>query len=294
MPNIAIVWDFDGTLSPQDSTTKVIDILQGDQSGSQFWNYVKNLRGDQRKPKWEHVLASDAPIWMYALSRIAFQKGVPLNAEFFRKFMVPQISLYKDVPYFLRKLRLLQDTRSFKDVNLKIHFFIVTAGLKDLVELMFPRGLITWTFGCRYEIVAYKGSEDAPESVPVFCMDETMKPRSLSEISKGSFKDETKTVNAKVSSKDLWAPFRNMIYVGDGDTDVPARSLVRSYGGLGVAVFDPGRSKSDVDKRLKNMRLDKRADLVTEADYSEGSELFNYLSTRCTQICQRYRAEKTL
>jgi hypothetical protein len=100
MPNIAIVWDFDGTLSPQDSTTKVIDILQGDQSGSQFWNYVKNLRGDQRKPKWEHVLASDAPIWMYALSRIAFQKGVPLNAEFFRKFMVPQISLYKDVPYF--------------------------------------------------------------------------------------------------------------------------------------------------------------------------------------------------
>ena len=72
MPNIAIVWDFDGTLTPQDSTTKVVEIFQAGQSGNDFWKTVKRLRGDDRRPEWRHVLASDAPIWMYALSRIAF------------------------------------------------------------------------------------------------------------------------------------------------------------------------------------------------------------------------------
>jgi hypothetical protein len=111
MPNIAIVWDFDGTLTPQDTTTKVVEILQTGQSGNEFWKTVKSLRGDQRKPKWEHVLASDAPIWMYALSRIAFAKHVPLNAEFFANFVKPHISLYDRVPAFLRKLKLMEEIR---------------------------------------------------------------------------------------------------------------------------------------------------------------------------------------
>src|SRR5579862_7830041 len=110
MPNIAVVWDFDGTLTPIDSTTKVVEVIQGDRTGADFWRYVKSLRGDETRPKWEHVLASDAPIWMYALSRIAFDKGVPLNAQFFREFVLPHIALYDGVSAFLRKLKLLEET----------------------------------------------------------------------------------------------------------------------------------------------------------------------------------------
>lgn len=294
MPNIAVVWDFDGTLTPFDSTTKVVEILQEGQTGDEFWKYVKGLRGDNRKPKWEHVLASDAPIWMYALSRIAFKKKVPLNAEFFGKFIKPHIALYDRVPSFLRKLKLLEETSRFKSVDLKVHFFIITAGLKDLVELSLPQDLITWTFGCRYEIIASEGKKDEPESVPAFCMDETMKTRSLFEISKGSFEDKDRSVNRRVPKEHLWAPFENMIYIGDGDTDVPALSLVRSQGGLGIAVYDPAKSKQWVDRRLRQMRLDKRTDLITPADFSERSELFEYLSNRCKQICQRYQAEQSV
>jgi 2-hydroxy-3-keto-5-methylthiopentenyl-1-phosphate phosphatase len=293
MPNIAIVWDFDGTLTPQDSTTKVVEILDG-RSGNEFWKTVKSLRGDQRKPKWEHVLASDAPIWMYALSRIAFAKGVPLNAEFFREFVKPHITLYDRVPAFLRKLKLLEEAPALKSVAVNIHFFIITAGLKDLVELMLPEGLIRWTFGCRYEIVASADDPNAPESIPVFCMDETMKTRSLFEISKGSFEDKDRSVNRRVPVEDRWAPFENIVYIGDGDTDVPALSLVRSQGGLGVAVYDPSKPKDEVDRRLKNMRLDKRADLITPADFGEKGELFEFLRARCMQIAQRYRAEQAI
>jgi len=294
MPNIAIVWDFDGTLTPIDSTTKVVELLQGDAGGEQFWKYVKELRGDSARPKWEHVLASDAPIWMYALSRIAFEKRVPLNTEFFETFVKPHIPLYDKVASFLRTLRLYEETASFKDVDLKIHFFIITAGLKDLVELLLPEGLIKWTFGCRYQVIAYRGNEQEPESIPVFCMDETMKTRSLFEISKGSFEDKDRSVNRRVNPEKLWAPFENIVYVGDGDTDVPALSLVRSHGGLGIVVYNPKKSREDIDRRLKDMRLDKRADLITPADFSEKGELFEYLSFRCKQICHRYRAEHSI
>jgi phosphoglycolate phosphatase-like HAD superfamily hydrolase len=294
MPNVAIVWDFDGTLTPQDSTTKTIEILQTGQTGDDFWKTVRSLRGDKRTPQWRHVLASDAPIWMYALSRAAFAKGVPLNGEFFEKFVKPHVALYPNVATFLRKLKLLEETTLFRETKTEIHYFIVTAGLKELVEAMLPSDLITWVFGCRYEIVAFDGDTSRPESVPVFCMDETMKTRSLFEISKGSFRDKDKSVNVRVVDESRWAPFSDMIYVGDGNTDVPALSLVRSHGGLGIAVYDPDKPRDDVNRSLRQMRLDKRTDLITPADFRPSEELFEFLRSRCVQIAQRYRAEQSL
>jgi hypothetical protein len=293
MPNIAIVWDFDGTLSPMDSTTKVVEILRGSDRGGEFWKYVKNLTGGENQPVWEHILASEAPTWMFALSRIASEKKVPLNNEFFQ-LVLPHIRLFDGVSAFLRKLKLLEETALFKSTKLKIHYFIVSAGLKELIELVLPDGLITWTFGCRYKIVVTPGHEGEPESVPVFCMDETMKTRSLFEISKGSFLEKEHSVNRRVPADELWAPFENVIYVGDGDTDVPALSLVRSQGGIGVAVYDPDKSKKDVDAKLRNMRLDRRADLITPALFGAKSELFEFLQNRCKQIALRHRAAQAI
>jgi hypothetical protein len=144
------------------------------------------------------------------------------------------------------------------------------------------------------KIVAVEGRENEPESIPVFCMDETMKTRSLFEISKGSFQDPSTPVNTRVPKEKLWAPFENIVYIGDGDTDVPALSLVRNQGGIGVAVFNPAHSKTTVDKRLNNMRLNKRADLITPANFSETGELFEYLTFRCKQIAHRYQAESAV
>jgi 2-hydroxy-3-keto-5-methylthiopentenyl-1-phosphate phosphatase len=294
MPNIAIVWDFDGTLTVGDTTTTVVEFLQGKKSGGEFWDRIHNLRGDSRQVSWEHVLASDAPIWMYALSRLAFEKRVPLNFEFFSKFIVPSIQLRGEALKFLRKIKLLESRQLFKDVSLNIEHFVVSAGLVDLVKAVIPNDILKHAFGCRYEIVAFEGNEDEPESVPVFCMDETMKTRSLFEIAKGSFLYKDRSVNRKVPNDKYWAPFKNIIYVGDGPTDVPALSLVRNYGGTGIAVYDSAAPRDKREARLKEMRLDKRADLITRADYSEKGELFRYLTTCCERIALRYRAEQSI
>jgi predicted HAD superfamily phosphohydrolase len=125
-------------------------------------------------------------------------------------------------------------------------------------------------------------------------MDETMKTRSLFEISKGSFRDEKNSVNRRVEPEKRWAPFQNIIYIGDGDTDVPSLSLVRSQGGLGIAVYNPETSMQKVNEKLKHMRLEKRTDLITPAKFEASSELFDFLQARCIQIALRYRAEQAI
>jgi 2-hydroxy-3-keto-5-methylthiopentenyl-1-phosphate phosphatase len=291
MRNIAIVWDFDKTLTPEDSTSIVIDIILGKGEHSDFWNFIKRITGKEDNPEWEQLLGSDAPAWMYSLSRVANEKGIPLNAEFFQKFVVKEINLFSNVVNFLTELKNLSKLKEFKSLKIQIHHFIITAGLQHLVEQIFPKGLITHTFGCRYQVLAFKGYEDQPESIPVFCMDETMKTRALFEISKGSFKDPEKPVNKRVEEQDRFAPFNNIIYIGDGPTDIPSLSLTRYNGGMGVVVYDKKSRESDIQKKLESMSLDKRADLITPADYSTKSELFDFLKTRCIQIRQRYEAE---
>jgi len=291
---ISIVWDFDETLSVNDSTTEVVKSLQGTKDGGGFWKFIKSLRGDKKQPEWHHVLASDAPIWMYSLSRLAFQKKVPLNSEFF-KFVLPQVKLHNNVIPFLKKIKKISKNKHFTKANLEIHHFIVSAGLKELVEQIFPKNLITWTFGCRYTII-YEDTinKDEPESVPVFCMDETMKTRSIFEIVKGSFGDPNKGVNIRVEQEKLWSPFKNTIYIGDGFSDIPALSLIRDRGGVGIAVYDADWTKEKIDTKHKDLRLDKRTDFITAAKYSLSGSLYKYIEARCLQICQRYEAEQSV
>lgn len=275
--NISIVWDFDETLTPQDSTTEVVKFLTGKEDGAEFWKYIKSLRGDQvQTEEWRHILASDAPIWMYALSRLAYNKRYPLNEDFFKQHIIEKISLYPNVIRFFNIIKSMENDVRFDDMSLKIHHFIVSAGLKDLIQNIFPPDVIKHVFGCRYTMVVEK-PDDTPESVPVFCMDETMKTRSLFEISKGSFLKQDHIVNKRMSSTELWSPFENMIYIGDGDTDIPALALTRDRGGVGVIVYNPEKSQEKRNERLKNIRHDKRADLVTSADFSEEGELFYYI-----------------
>lgn len=293
--NISIIWDFDKTLTPDCSTTQTIDLLTKDSPAfsKQFWANVQALKGSKERPEWEHILASDAPIWMYSLSVLATSKEMLLNKDFFKSIVVPHISLYPGVEVFLKKLKDLGNNKRFKDAKLNISHFIVSAGLKDLVEQCFGPDLIRWTFGCRYVtgIKIKKKSLPVFQNVPVFCMDETMKTRSIFEIAKGAFMDPSKSVNNRVDKDKRWSPFNNMVYIGDGPTDIPALSLVRERGGVGVAVYDKKDSQKNIKKNLRSLSLDRRADLITPADYSLKGELYKFIESRCFQILQRYEAE---
>jgi len=292
MNNIGVVWDFDGTLAPDDSTMKTVEILsRGEVSGAEFFKRVKDLRGDARGPEesWKHIQAMDAPIWMYILSQLAASQRVPLNTEFFNRFVIEHIALFPGVEKFLREIKKLGSRPDFKKARVEIHHFIVSAGLKNLIELALPQGVVTETYGCRYQIVQH-GSDALPESVPVYCVDETAKTRALFEIAKGTFHSKERPLNHRQKSK--WLPFENMIYVGDGDTDIPALALTRERGGMGVIVYNPGHEQTRIDARLETIRRGYRADLITPADYSLDGQLFKFIESRCVQIMQRCEASR--
>ena len=289
--NIVIAWDFDGTLTPKDSTTEVISFLKEEEkdAAKTFWKHVKSFSNDTKDFK-EYLPAVDAPIWMYSLSKIANDLNIPLNEELFKK-IVKKIELFDNVIPFLQEIKKLENEERFKDCNIKIHHFIVSAGLRDLIKLIFPEGLIRYIFGCRYQSISYEENVKKIENIPVFCIDETVKTRALFEISKGVFCKSNIKVNTKISDDKYWAPFNNFIYIGDGDTDIPALSLTRTKGGLGIVVYNKKDPKKYTKNKLCTMSADKRADLITPADFKINGELYTYITNRCYQILQRYEVE---
>ena len=288
--NISIVWDFDGTLTPEDSTSKIVEYFLGKGEIDGFWKWIKNLNGSLSEMSWETMLSSDAPTWMYVLSRIAFHKNKPLSKQFFSQ-ITNRVKLYPGLCNFLEAIKNISKNKNFKESRVKVHQFIITAGLKEYVGELIPRNIFSYIWGSRYSCIYSKDDKENVESVPVFCMDETMKTRALYEISKGVFKSNVIAVNKKVEKEKLWCPFENFIYIGDGPTDIPALSLTRAYGGYGIVVFNPKKDTKAIKKRLKDMSADSRCDLITKAEFSLSSELFVAIKSRCNQILQKYQAE---
>ena len=247
--NISIVWDFDGTLTPDDSTSKIFERFLGKGKESDLWRWIKKVNGSSSENNWERMLSSDAPTWMYILSRIAFDNNVPLSKQFFSKREITDlVKLYPDANTILQAIKNLEKDDRFKKSSVKVHQFIITAGLKEYVEALVPKGVFFNIWGGRYSCVYPPGRKDDVESIPVFCMDETMKTRALYEISKGVFNSTVTAVNKKVERGHLWCPFDNFIYIGDGPTDIPALSLTRAYGGYGIVVFNPEDSTQKVKR----------------------------------------------
>ena len=304
---ISIVWDFDGTLTPKDSTSITVNHLtKKEKTDKLFWKYVKTIqrrgnnnvgKGKKGLTRIEEVLSSDAPTWMFALSRLAFVRKVPLNFQFFNQYIAPHVQLFPGVISFLNSIKNLSCNERYKKQHIEIHHFIVSAGLKDLIDAIFKsqKGLFTETFGCRYEITFVEERFiDEPESIPVFCMDETMKTRAIFDICKGTFdlKNKDLNVNKKLNESELWCPFENLIYIGDGPTDIPALSLTRGKGGLGIVVFNPKSDKNTLKKRLENMSLDQRADLITPANFTKSGDLYKYIKSHIYHILQKIESSQ--
>ena len=304
--NISIIWDFDGTLIPNkssqkdytDSTSVVIEYLLKDDP-TKFWDRVKALIKKSKEEgtssdgimSTEQILASESPVWMHALAQIANQRRIPLNREFFKEFIVPKINVYDKVQEFLQKIKNLENESRFQKCKINIHHFIVSAGLKDLIVETFPKNLITYTFGCKYIVEQSVGDEFI--NVPVFCMDETMKTRSIFEIAKGIFQYPSRKVNKRLLKTDLWSQYSDMIYIGDGDTDIPALSVVKDRGGYGVIVYDKDIFESNrkyIQKKLETLSLDNRANIIVPADFSKEGQLFKFIEAICWQILYSYEA----
>jgi len=294
--NIAIVWDFDGTLTPHDSTSQTVKIIGGDEA--QFWHDIHVINGRTKHARqfdeWERILSSDAPTWMWSLARLAHASEIILTKSYFETIAHrPEFSLFTNACTLLARMRDLEGTAKYKRHGIQIHHFVVTAGLAELIAeiLKFNQTSVSKVWGCRFRGV-FEQEREVGMSVPVFCMDETMKTRAIFEIAKGIWLPDSELhVNDRVASKDLWCPFQNIIYVGDGPTDIPALSVVRDRGGSGIVVYDESKPKDLVRKRLEKMSAHTRCDCIVPARFGKEDKLYQTINRQCERIADRYRVQ---
>ena len=101
---------------------------------------------------------------------------------------------------------------------------------------------------------------------------------------------DSKLVNRYIEEEKRPVPFKHMIYVGDGTTDIPCMRLVKNYGGHSIAVYNPDLRGARRD--LASLVRDNRVSHVCPADYSEGSDMDILVKTIIDKIDLDDRLEK--
>ena len=102
-------------------------------------------------------------------------------------------------------------------------------------------------------------------------------------------KKNDKDLNRSTPEDEKYIPFNNMVYFGDGLTDVPSMKVVRDNGGYTIAVYNTNENKQALAMELKN---DKRANFALEADYSKGSDIEKAVRTIVDMVASIHRMEQ--
>jgi len=166
--------------------------------------------------------------------------------------------------FFSRMDRFIKKTSRSEGSNITLEHYIISSGLGIILDRMSIRKYFKAIYACEYEY----GKNKAPIGVKSVVND-AMKTQCLFRISKGKL-GLHEDVNERVEKGAFRIPFSQMIFIGDGETDIPSMAVVKKYGGYAVAVYPPGR-----EAKKKSLKLFHagRAGHVAAADYTEGSRL---------------------
>ena len=252
-PIVALIYDFDGTLSP--GNMQEFGFIQAiGKTPEEFWKMSDGIAIGQD--------ASNVLAYMKLMFDDARKEGIILRKSDFRAFG-------KDI-------KLFEGVREwFKNVNeygaahgVRIEHYINSSGLKEIIEGSPIAKEFKHIFACTY-IYDEKGEAQWPG----IAVDYTAKTQFLFKINKGIFSSrDSKRVNESTAEEDKRIPFTNMIYFGDGDTDVPSMKIITMFGGSAIAVFNP----HDPSKRAAAQKLQRqgRASFITPAVYTKDSRAF--------------------
>lgn len=255
-PTVAIMYDFDKTLSPKDMQEYgFIDSIG--MGREEFWNLVNRM---SRKENMDNILA-----YMHLMIRESGRHGKLFRRE-------DLVELGKNVRYYPGVQEWFDKVDEYGDkVGVNVEHYIISSGLREMIEGTTIHPHFKEVFACEF-LYDDHGNPCWVKNVVNY----TTKTQFIYRINKGAMEmHDVEKVNEFVADDDRPIPFENMIYIGDGITDIPAMKIVHVNGGRSIAVY------ADDEKRRKALQLvyDERADFVCKADYSEGGELFE-------RVCQ--------
>lgn len=273
MPTVALVYDFDGTLSPNNMQEYgVLGALH--QQPAEFWRKVQGLQ--------QHKRVSQILGYMWQLLEESHRCKLQLTRSELARHGA-KIDFFPGVVSWFDRTRGLAAT-----MGLQLEHNIISSGLEEMIEGCRIRDAFDHVFASSYLY------DDAGCAVwPRLALDYTLKTQFLFRISKGAYDlSDDVAVNEYMPEGARHVPFSRIIYLGDGMTDVPCMRLVKQLGGYSIAVYNEG-SDASREKALKLVD-DGRVQSAVPADYSEGSQLSQLLERILSRIAAEVRLERFL
>ena len=250
---VAIVYDFDGTLARGNMQEHSFLPELGVNSKT-FWNDVKAAA---RKNDADEVL-----VYMWHMLELAKEQGIRITKKALTNHG-KEIPLFDGVDDWFRRIDKFATART-----LSIEHYVVSSGNHEIIagSKIFRR------FKNVYASRFIFGK--AGEAVwPAVAINYTTKTQFLFRINKGIENSwDNEQINRWVPMNERPIPFSRMIFIGDGDTDIPSMKMVRFQGGHSIAVFDP-ESFQQSPKKVYRLIAEDRVHFVAPADYSDGSQL---------------------
>ena len=256
LPTIALIYDFDGTLTPGNMQEYGF-ISSLNKQEDQFWNEVNKF-------KKQYNLDDDVLAYMYFMIQAAQEHQIPITREDFQK-MGQRICFFKGVEAWFQSL----EQRWSPHFQLK--HYVISSGLEEMIEGCAIRDVFEKVYACKFIYDEY-GKPFWPGRVINF----TNKTQYLFRINKGT--DDPQKLNEYLCEQDRPIPFRQMIYFGDGPTDIPCMRLVKEGKGHVFALYGAKKDQptdASLKQEARQLVQDGRADMALEADFSEASALFS-------------------
>lgn len=250
-PVLAICYDFDKTLTPDDMQAQGY-IQSVGYDVKQFWKETDELA---------HANGMDSNL-AYMFKMVQEAEG---NLILNRKALMDygsRVKLYPGVESWFERLR-----EYGKEHGVIVEHYIISSGLREMIEgtVMAKNGAFEQIYGS-----CFLYNERGLAKWPAQAINYTNKTQFLFRIEKGTLDINDPAVNDYFPPEKIRVPFRNMVYIGDSDMDIPCMKLVNANGGHSIGVYDPDTGDKT---KVQRMMADNRIRYYAAADYSEGTEL---------------------
>jgi len=251
LPVLAICYDFDKTLTPDNMQAQGY-IQSVGYDVQRFWEETDALAH-------EHGMDSNLA-YMYKMV-IEAEGNLILNRKALMEYG-SKVKVFPGVEEWFGRIR-----EFGKDNGVIVEHYIISSGLQEMIEgtKMAKDGAFERIYASSFYF-----NERGLVKWPAQVVNYTNKTQFLFRIEKGTLDVNDPAVNDYFPPEQIRVPFRNMVYIGDSDTDIPCMKLVNVNGGHSIGVYDPETGHKE---KVQKMFRDQRIRYYAPADYTEGSEL---------------------
>ena len=247
-PIVAILYDFDSTLSSSDMQNFGLIPAMG-MTPAEFWGATTRFT---EETGCEKILS-----YLYMEMKIAKEKGIKLTRKWLRE-------QGKNIQFFPGVTSWFQRINDYgKEQGVRVEHYLGSSGNKEIVEGCEIAKEFKVMYGCEFIFDKQTGEAIWPK----LAINYTQKTQYFFRISKGVY-DANDDIGVNEKKPDRRIPYSNMVYIGDGMTDIPSMIIVKNNGGKSIAVYPEGK-----EDKVQDLYSDGRVNYVCAANYKEGSNL---------------------